>query len=796
MTTFSLVAPGAPGIEPRWTSSAKDGIGTAYSSSSNVWFTLSHGIVNELYYPTVDVPNTRDLQLLITDGKTFCHEEKRDLEHRLEYPEKNVLLYRITSTDRKGRYRLIKEIVGEAHSPVFLLHTRLEIIDPSLQGQLKLYALLAPHVKGTGRNNSAQHLEIGGRRLLHAHREDIHLVFGCQPDFLRRSVGYVGVSDGWQDLMDNFTMDWDYESAIDGNVALLGEIDLSCRQTFTLSVAFGASAQSAATQFLQALVTPFSRQREKFITQWNRSRMHTDLSAHTGDSGSMARLSLCILLAHEDKVFPGAFVASLSIPWGETKDDSDRGGYHLVWARDMVHTASALLACDEIESPLRALVWLSCIQGEDGCVPQNSSIEGEAYWKGIQLDEVAMPILLAWRLQRSQGLRDFDPWTLVSRAARYLIHHGPVTEQDRWEENAGYSPSTLAAVIAGLVCAAEFARQRNETPAADFYLAYADWLESHVDEWTSTTRGELLAGKPHHYLRITPAPYRNPIASPSPDTASIQLANGGGLHPARNIVGGDFLQLVRLGIRDPHTPLVVDSIAVIDHVIKRDLPQGPCWRRYNFDGYGQKPDGQAFDGTGEGRPWPILTGERGHYELAAGRDPLPWIKTIEGFANEGGMIPEQVWDADDQPQNHLIHGGPTGAAMPLCWSHAEYLCLVRSRQDGIPFDRPEPVYERYVRSRTSSALYEIWTPSHQIASLRRGQKLRIITSAPVSVRWSADQWQSVQETEASETIPGCWCVDLPTSDGPTQNDRLVFTFRWSDHWEGRDFHVRIESSST
>ncbi len=789
MSLLHCTAPGAPGIEPRWTSSAKDGVGTAYSKSSNVWFTLSHGIVNELYFPFVDTPNTRDLQFLITDGATFCHEEKRDLDHQTEYPERNALLYRIINTERGGRYRIVKEIIGEPHSPVLLVHTRVEIMDPALRGRLRLYALLAPHLKGTGRNNSAEWDDLGGRKLIHAHREDLHLVFGCCPDFTRRSVGYVGSSDGWQDLMDNFRMDWEFERVVDGNIALMGEIDLAGGAEFTLAVAFGLSAQSAVTQFLQAQATPFSKLRNKYVAQWQRTRMALELSVPTPEGASMARLSRSVLLAHEDKIFPGASVASLSIPWGETKDDRDRGGYHLVWTRDMVQNATALLACGETESPLRALIWLACVQGEDGGLPQNSSIAGEPYWKGIQLDEVAVPILLAWRLWRLDALRHFDPWILILRAARYLVLDGPVTGQERWEENSGYSPSTLATMIAALVCAAEFARDRNEGVAETFLLDYADWLAAHVDEWTTTTRGELVPDKPHHYIRITPPGADCPRVGPDPDNADIALANGGGVHPARNIVGGDFLQLVRLGVRDACNPLVVDSVAVIDAVLKRDLPQGPCWRRYNFDGYGQKADGRAFDGTGEGRSWPILTGERGHYELAAGRDPLPFIAAMEKFANTGGMIPEQLWDADDLVHGSMKRGRPSGSAMPLCWAHAEYLTLVRSHQDGACFDRPEPVYRRYVVEGTGSR-FEIWTFEHQLLRIVEGKTLRIVTAVPATIHWSADDWGSAQDSGMSDTGLGCWQADLATADLP-RGTRVVFTFRWKERWEERSFTVVI-----
>ena len=782
---------GAPGIEPRWTSSAKDGVGTAYHSSSRVWFTLSHGIINEIYFPFVDTPNSRDLQFLITDGETFCHEEKRDLLHQIECPEQNALLYRLTNSDPAGRYRLIKEVVTDPHSPVLLVRTRVEILDAALVGKLRLYVLLAPHLGGTGKNNSAHWCSIGNRKLVHAFRGEVSLVLGGTPDFKRRSVGYVGASDGWQDLMDNFQMDWEFSRADDGNLAITAEVDLSADREFTVGVGFGHSSQSASTQLEQALATSFAEVRKKFVGQWQRTRSGLDLSAYSNDGGAMLRLSQCLLLAHEDKTFQGAFVASLSIPWGETKDDRDRGGYHLVWTRDMVQTAIALLAGGLTESPLRALIWLACVQGDNGCLPQNSSISGEACWQGIQLDEVAAPILLAWRLQQAHALRLFNPWALVSRAAGYLILHGPVTEQERWEENSGYSPSTLATIIASLVCAAEFARGNNLPDLANFLLDYADWLSAHLETWTVTNGGELLPGKPRHYVRIKPATTGQRGQAPDLDQAECILANGGGRHLARNIVGGDFLHLVRLGVRAADDSVVVDSIAVIDHVLKRDLPQGPGWRRYNHDGYGQKPDGRAYDGTGEGRCWPILTGERAHYELAAGRDPFPFVKAIEGFANEGGMLPEQVWDADDLPDFTLRRGGPTGAAMPLCWAHAEYVSLLRSRKEGVCFDRIEPVYRRYAIDRTTSAI-EMWTFGHQTVRIAAGKTLRLITPISAQIRWTSDGWMTAHDLDMRDTTVGCWFGDLATTQLAV-GVHIDFTFQWGEQWEGKDFRVTVEA---
>ncbi|HUD46929.1 MAG TPA: glycoside hydrolase family 15 protein [Candidatus Baltobacteraceae bacterium] len=783
---------GAPGIEPRWTSSAKEGFGTAYHTSCRLWFTLSHGIVNEIYYPSVDQPNTRDFQFLISDGETFCHEEKLDLEHHLEYPERGCLFYQLTNTERDGRYRLVKQVCTDAHRSVLLVHTKLEIKDKSLEDKLRVYALLAPHIDRFGAGNSGYCREISSSKLLHARRGGYHLIMGCTTRFTKRSVGYAGASDGWQDLR-NFKMDWEYRSAINGNIALTGEIDPRRSCEFVVAIAFGQSYQSAAAKLLQSLADPFEKHRDGYLRGWKRTVADSrhEFNEHTGDDGGTYRLSRCVLLAHEDKVFAGAMVASMSIPWGETKGDNDLGGYHLVWTRDLVQSTTALLATGQTGTPLRALIWLAVIQRPDGSFPQNSWIDGRMYWPGLQLDEIAAPILLAWRLRR-EGVKpgQCDPHPMINHAAAYLMLQGPVTRQERWEENSGFSPSTLATVIAGLVCAADFAQDDGDK---ELILIYADWLASHVEEWTVTTRGELVKGFTRHYIRINPTDDVAPDPHTDPNTAMIQIANGGGLQAARNVVGGDFLHLVRFGIRAANDPTVLATIEVIDRVLKRDLPQGPCWRRYNHDGYGQKDDGAAFDGSGTGRSWPILTGERGHYELAAGRDPLPYIAAIEKFANLGGMITEQLWDDDDSPDGRFKRGNPTGAAMPLCWSHAEYLSLVRSRHDGVCYDRIEPAFQRYVANPVPSR-HEIWTMRHPLRHMPPGKTLRVILGAEADITWTSDNWAKKNQTLTSYNDGlNLWFADFPVASLES-GAGVEFTFFWTAarKWEGRNWRVTIQ----
>jgi glucoamylase len=801
-------APGAPGVEPRWSPSVKEGVGTAYHTGCRLWFTLSRGIVSEVYCPTVDTPSTRDLQFLITDGQTFCHEETRDLQHDLAMPERDALFYRLTNREPNGRYRLIKHVLTDPHASVLLIHTRLEIFDEALRGKLRLYALLAPHLAGRGADNRAAFLDLGERTLLRAERAGLHLVFGCDRGFCRRSVGHVGASDGWTDLhKGNFQLDWEYQEAGPGNVALTGEVNLPGMgdrnfpgptladgghgAEFILGVAFGASMVSAAAKLLQAFAMPFERHRAAYVAQWQRAapdpKHERGIAERTGDDGSLWRLSRGVLLAHEDKEFQGAMIASLSTPWGEIKSDADRGGYHLVWTRDLVQSASALLATGQVATPLRALLWLTCIQKPDGAFPQNSWIDGTPYWQGIQLDEMAAPLLLGWRLWQAApeafDLAVFRP--VLARACAYLIAAGPVTAQDRWEENAGYSPFTLATMIAALCAGAELGRAHG-LAAADFALAYADWLNAHLEDWCVTTRGDLLPDKPRHYVRLTPADPLAPDPHPDPDALTIQVANGGGTHPARRIVGGDFLHLVRLGIRPADDPLIRDSVAVLDAVLKRDLPGGPSWRRYPFDGYGQKADGTAFDGTGEGRCWPLLTGERGYYELAAGRDPRPFIVAMERFASAGGLMPEQVWDADDLPSAHLVRGRPTGSATPLCWSHAEYLSLVCSARAGRVVDRIEPAFRRYVEGGKRDSRYEMWTFRHRTRRVPAARTLRLVVRAPAIVRWSVDGWTNAGEAATAPVgFGGLHHLDLPTA-GLAAGAQVEWTFFWPEgnRWEG------------
>jgi glucoamylase len=795
---------GAPGLPPRWTSSVKDAVGTAYSASSRIWFTCSHGILNEIYHPTIDRPQVRDMEFLVTDGQTFVHEEKRDLISEFEYIHPEALGVRYVSRDPEGRYALTKEIICDPHHAVVIQHVKLTGHEELLP-RLKLYALLAPHLGGGGAGNTARAVDIYGRKLLLAWKDIWSLAMAASCGFSRVSCGCVGSSDGWQDLMDNFQMDWEFGSATDGNLAVMGELDLNGAYEATLAIGIGNSLHTALQKTVQPLAMPYEEYRQRFIDQWKRAAYPNWLAAKSGDGGKLMRTSHSVVLAHEDKTYSGAFVASASIPWGQVKDDEDLGGYHLVWTRDMVQTATALLACGRAETARRALVYLACTQQPNGGFAQNFWIDGRPYWTGQQLDEVAFPIILAWRLWKADGLGQMPIFPFVERAAAFLVRTAPITHQERWEENAGYSPSTLAAVISGLICAADFARAHDSMEMAVFLEEFADWIEGHLEDWTVTNDGVLDPSVKRHYMRIRPPESGEAYACADCGKETIHIAN----RPpgtrtdfeAREIIDGGFLELVRYGVRRADDPLIVDTLKVVDKVIKRGLPQGPGWLRYNWDGYGQRPDGGPFQGWGQGRVWPLLTGERAHYELAAGKDISALIRTYEGFASCGNLLPEQVWDEPRRPDTSLKIGQPAGSAVPLVWAHAEYLKLLRSALDGKVFDRIDAVYQRYSGPEGRSHLrrdLEIYSFNRPIQKIAPGQTLRILEMDRFDAIWSADGWKTKHVASSRSLGSAGHCADiLPDAAAGTASPPpggLSWTLHWpeQDRWLGHNIEIRIE----
>ncbi|HLH08262.1 MAG TPA: glycoside hydrolase family 15 protein [Terriglobales bacterium] len=799
MSEGKRIAPGGPGLEPKWTRGAKDAVGTAYSTSSHIWYTLSGGSVTEVYYPTIDSPQIRDLQYLITDGESFFHDERRDLVMHIEGVNGASLGFRIINSDIHARYSIEKTVIGHPHQDCLLVHTKLHG-DSIFLRRLQLYAICAPHLDIGGWHNNGEVLNFKGRKILIAYKNSTWLALGATVPYLRCSCGYVSVNDGWTDLHDNLILDWEYDAVFDGNIALTGQLDISRTREFTLGMAFGTSRHDAVTTLIQSLSIPFEHNYENFIAQWQRtSKRFTLVEKLKANDSELFERSVNLILAHEDKTYPGAMIAALSIPWGEDKSDDELGGYHLVWTRDMVSSATSLLAVGDLATPLRALIYLAVSQRDDGGFYQNFWIDGRPYWTGVQLDEASFPIILAWRLQQHEALGNFDPYTMVLRACGYLIREGPATAQDRWEEAAGYSPYTLAVNIAALNCAADFLELRREDESAEFVRQHADFLEGNIERWTVTNHGSLVAGISRHYIRINPATAPGTCINEDPDCATLRLANqppGTQFDfPAKDIVDAGFLHLVRYGIRKPNDPLIEDSLRVIDAVLKVDTPLGPCWHRYNHDGYGQQSDGSSFQRWGRGGLWPLLTGERGHYELAAGRDPRPYLDAMENFAHGVSLLPEQLWDLPDLPSKRMSFGGPTGAAIPLLWAHSEYIKLLRSAVDRQVFDCLPHVADRYLNGgKKTSGTIEMWKHNRQICTIRAGTRLRILAGEEFILHWSDDDWRNPQDTHSTSTAVGVFYVDIATRLDAIAPIR--FTFHWpsNDQWEGKDYAVKLTAA--
>ncbi len=799
-------APGAPGIAPTWSSSAKDAVGTSHYAS-RVWFTVGRGILNEVYWPRVDAPQVRDLGFIVADGAGFWSEVKRDAKTSVRFIRPGIPA--VVAVHRHPRYVLTLRICADDHADVVRIDARLDDprdrSDPArASNPLRLYPLLAPHLGFSGLHNRAWTDRYKGCPMLFAQNGPSALVLASDPPAVRQSVGYVGTSDGWQDFAANGRMTWTYSSTDKGNVAGMVEI-LPGDEPVQIALGFGSRPEEAALQVAAALVGDFHVAWDEYVANWDGFlRTCTPPPPELGEElGALYLDSAAVLRTHQDRTAPGATVASLSIPWGNARNDL--GGYHLVWSRDLVESAGALVALGASASARRTLAYLVATQEPDGHWFQNQWVDGVAYWSGVQLDEAAYPILLAGALRRAGAthmhgrgeeaeafehlINEAALDRMIEAAAGFIARTGPATLQDRWEENAGLTPSTLAPVVAALVVAADHLR----SPAAEYCRELADDWNASIEDWTYAVGSQLAAqhGVDGHYVRIaspdvlggapisTPVPVRN---RPAADSTI----------PADEMVGTDFLALVRFGLRRPDDPRILSTLAVTDALLRTETPSGPIWHRYSGDGYGEHEDGSPFDGTGIGRGWPLLVGERGHYELEAGRDARPYLQAMRRLGSKGGMLPEQDWDAADLPRRGLLLGRPSGSAMPLAWAHAEYVKLVRSIALGHAIDRPEAAWKRY-HGKRPAATRALWRFTAPRPTMTAGRILRLELLAPCRVHGTLDGWRTAFDVDARDTGLGVWVADVPGSDRLGAGEGMEVTFYWpgADRWEGRNVRVMV-----
>ncbi len=670
-------APGGPGELPTWTSAAKEGIGTALSDRSKVWFTLQGGILTEVYYPRVDQADARGLEFAVSDGRRVWI-ESRDLRHAVDRPDGRALVFRQTSTEPSGLFRIAKTYVTDPDHDALLVDVAF-----TAPPRYALYVLYRPALRNEGYGNTGW--SEGGALL--ARRADAASALVAAGGFAATSNGFAGVNDGYTDLLVHQRLTWRFARADSGNVVQVGRLARPAR--FTLALGFGATGAAALAEARAALARGFAPVRAAYARGW--SGYLAGLRRVAPAYQRAFDLAAMVVRAHEDKTHPGAIIASLSIPWGYSvpADSANVGGYHLVWSRDLYEAVTGLMLAGDSATARRALRYLFEVQQRpDGSFPQNSWLDGRPQWPGVQLDEAAFPIVLAWQL----GAADSAAWAgHVRPAAEFILAHGPATPQERWEEESGYSPSTMAAEIAGLVCAAAIARAHGAAADAERYLATADDWAAHLEPWLVTTTGHRRPGGAAHgyYLRIDDD--RDPN-----DGQPLELNNGAGTFDERDVVDAGFLELVRLGIRPASDTTIAHSVEVVDSTIRVETPEGPAFYRYNHDGYGETFFGGPWQGRGVGRAWTLLAGERGEFEVARGGDPAPYLRAMLRFANAGGMIPEQVWDRADPSRGGFTFGAGTGSATPLVWSMAQLLRLVVDVEAGRIVERPAVVAEHFL----------------------------------------------------------------------------------------------------
>jgi glucoamylase len=712
------------GANADWLPANKTGFGTSHTTASNVWFTLQNSRLSEVYYPRIDTPSVRNLDFIVTDGKSFAtraqdastsltrlvnpshpgdHDEP-GLDTRTDSP--GSLTYQIVNLDREGRWRLTTTFVTDPARPTLLI----DIEFTSLNGKpYQLYAVYQPQL-----NNPwvAAPLDESGEtkgKALVAFDKNLQVVSALMaaPDFTETANGYLGTTDGATDLTQHYQLTTHDDSAPNGTVVQTGRLTLtSATQHLTLALGFASTESEALDRAKNSLAAGFNCVAQEYADGWDkylRSLCPAPPTLSSRQERQVYAVSAMVLAASEDKTYRGAFIASPSSPWAfGTGLINPSGPYHGVWSRDLYEIATALIADGDLDGAGRALDYMLNFQeNADGSFPQNTMVDGTPIFHSVQLDEVSDPILLAYQL----GRKDAGTWSQhIKPGADFLLkfaplaeHPAPYTLQERWEEQSGYSPACIASEVAALVCAADIARANGDTDSAKHYLATADSWRSQIEKWTVTSRGPYSSSP--CYLRLT--------KDGQPDSGTTyNLGNGGpGAIDQRKVVDPSFLELVRLGIKPANDQAISNSIKVVDAQLSVTTPTGKFWHRYTNDGYGETASGAPWtltppnSGATHGRLWPIFAGERGEYEIAARNLSAAQanLLAMASTANEGDLLPEQVWD--NQPptgQPGFVADTGTTSATPLAWTHAQFIRLAFDLAAGCLLEQPSVVAERYL----------------------------------------------------------------------------------------------------
>ena len=755
--TQAGVAPGAPGAASYFDLARKDCVGTAADRGSKVWYTVAGGVLSDVYEPTIDNTDVSTLQYIVTDGSTFTDLQTRDMTYTVAV-DPSGMACTVTSTDAKHGFRLITTYITDPASDTVLMQTSLKNAPGSAAPNLKslhLYARLDAHVNGNGGGGSQNAGANSGvvdtstgapvpvifstNTVTNAVNRDYavptYMALAASPAVQGASVGYAGTASDGLTQLDTTHALTAYNDAPNGHVVATENVTPSRGNSVTLALGFGRTQAQSISVAQASLSNPFGQTSARYRQGWTLydAGLRAPAASFPGLSASQAAsrdshyyLSANVLKASEDKTFPGAIVASLASPWGQSVpagvtangEPSYFGSYREVFARDLYEAFTGLLADGDIQTAQAATLFLFDRQQlANGSMPRNSLLNGEAApdTGGTQLDEAAYPILMA--LLSGLG-GDASLYTNHIRpAADFLVANGPSLGVERWEEQTGYSPSTIAAEIAGLTAASAIAQTHGDTARAQLYQATADDFQRMIKTWTVTTTGPDGS---RYFIRLS--------KTGDPNAAiSYSLGNGGPTVDQRSVIDGGFQELTRLGELPISDPDVQESLNVLDKQISVVTPSGSGYYRYgtsaakgSADGYGDcfQPSQTSCTttgapwpptDTGTGHLWPNLSGERAESDLAEGHtgSAADLLEAIINFSSGVGLVPEQAWEDPDlaaspfgsDPATASIgftDGKAAGSASPLTWAQAQELRLVLSLGTGSNVDTPAVTTARYV----------------------------------------------------------------------------------------------------
>ena len=758
-------APGAPGALSHFDQSRKDCLGTARNTTSKIWYTVANGVLSDVYAPTVDTTNVETMQFLVSDGSTFTDLQSRDTTYTAS-ADRTGMACTIVSTSTSHGYQLQTTYSTDPARDSVIMHTQYLPLTAAAR-HYQLYMRLDATAGGNGGggtgNGGADSATVDtstGQPVpvsfdtvttTNAVNRDYavptFLALHADRPFTAVSSGFVGTpSDGLAELDATHALSPTYTNATNGNVEQTAQVNLNPLSTTTIALGFGTT-QSAAVQTAAASSTQnYQSALATYESQWHGydDGLRAPANHLAGLTNTQARqtaaayyVSANVVKASEDKTFPGAVAASLTSPWGQAVSAGDPantyfGSYREVFSRDLYEAWTALFTDGDLSTARDAVRFLFLRQQlPDGSMPRNSLLNGKVAPDSFntQLDEAAYPILMA---QQSGLGSDATLWPHIKAAANFLVSHGPAFGVERWEEQNGYSPSTIAAEIAGLVAAGTIAEQHGDSADAQVYLATADLYQRSIKSWDVTTNGPL-----------SPSPYFIRLSKTGDPDAAItyNVGNGGATLDQRSVIDAGFLELVRLGELSASDPVVANSLSVVDATIERTTPNGPGWLRYNGDGYGDcyAPEPLTSCGTtgtpwapsgqGTGHIWPVLSGERGEQDLATGQQATAadLLASIGQLAGGVGLVPEQDWDFPNVAASPFgtdptvasigyTDGQPDGSAAPLTWGAAAQVRLTADLAAGKVVEQPSSTTARYVTHTQAATTLTVTSPANDTAA--------------------------------------------------------------------------------